>query len=82
MSLTNMEKGQIMRVASVSVAGGVPEETVRRLTELGFLPGEQVRIVAKGALGGEPIAVRVGTATFALRLAEAQCIQVTAADRG
>jgi hypothetical protein len=26
--------------------------------------------------------VRVGTATFALRLAEAQCIQVTSAHRG
>jgi ferrous iron transport protein A len=82
MYLADMEKGQTMRVAAVSSKAGVPQETVRRLTELGFLPGEQVRIIAKGALGGEPIAVRVGTATFALRLAEAQCIQVTSATQG
>jgi ferrous iron transport protein A len=82
MYLADMEKGQTMHVAAVTSQGGVPQETVRRLTELGFLPGEQVRIIAKGALGGEPIAVRVGTATFALRLAEAQCIQVTSATQG
>ncbi|HEU4652525.1 MAG TPA: FeoA family protein [Steroidobacteraceae bacterium] len=82
MYLTDMEKGQTMRVASVRSATGVPAETVRRLTELGFVPGEQVRIIAKGAVGGEPLAVRVGTATFALRLAEAQCIQVTSAHQG
>jgi ferrous iron transport protein A len=82
MYLADMEKGQMMRVARVKAAPGVPEETVRRLTELGFLPGEHVRVIAKGALGGEPIAVRVGTATFALRLAEAQCIQVTSAAEG
>jgi ferrous iron transport protein A len=82
MYLADMEKGQTMRVAAVTAVAGVPEETVRRLTELGFLPGERVRIIAKGALGGEPMAVRVGTATFALRLAEAQCIQVTSASQG
>lgn len=82
MYLADMEKGQTMRVAAVTAVAGVPEETVRRLTELGFLPGERVRIIAKGAIGGEPIAVRVGTATFALRLAEAQCIQVTSAAQG
>ncbi|HEU4604534.1 MAG TPA: FeoA family protein [Steroidobacteraceae bacterium] len=82
MYLTDMEKGQTMRVASVRPTTDVPAETVRRLTELGFVPGEQVRIIAKGAVGGEPLAVRVGTATFALRLAEAQCIQVTSAHLG
>jgi ferrous iron transport protein A len=82
MYLTDMEKGQAMRVAAVTAAAGVPQDTLRRLTELGFLPGERVRIIARGALGGEPIAVRVGTATFALRLAEAQCIQVTSAIEG
>jgi ferrous iron transport protein A len=46
-----------------------------RLAELGFLPGERVRIVARGALGG-PVAVRVGTGTFALRREEAACVRV------
>jgi ferrous iron transport protein A len=43
---------------------------------LGFLPGEAVRIVARGLLARAPIAVRIGTGTFALRLFEAACIRV------
>jgi ferrous iron transport protein A len=46
------------------------------LAELGFLPGEAVRIVARGLLARAPIAVRIGTGTFALRLFEAACIRV------
>ena len=53
-----------------------PPELGQRLAELGFLPGEAVRIVARGFLAREPIAVRVGTGTFALRLFEAACIRV------
>ncbi len=41
-----------------------------------FLPGEAVRIVAKGLMARAPIAVRIGTGTFALRLFEAACIRV------
>ena len=53
-----------------------PAEVGRRLAELGFLPGEAVRIVARGLLARAPIAVRIGTGTFALRLFEAACIRV------
>jgi len=59
-----------------SIDGALPPELLRRLVEIGFLPGERVRIVARGVLGGTPIAVRVGTSTFALRRAEARCIHV------
>lgn len=47
-----------------------------RLTELGFLPGERVRITAEGPGGREPLAVRVGHTTFALRRREASFILV------
>jgi len=47
----------------------------RRLAEIGFLPGETVRVLRRAA-GGEPIAVRIGGSTFALRKHEAQCILV------
>jgi ferrous iron transport protein A len=50
-------------------------DIVARLGELGFLPGERVRILARG-LFGDPLAVRVGTGTFALRGGEARCIHV------
>lgn len=48
----------------------------RRLADLGFVPGEYVRVLARGAFGGEPLAVRVGRSTFALRRHEAACIRV------
>lgn len=49
---------------------------VLRLMEIGFLPGEPVRVMASGIPGGDPLAVRVGQATFALRRHEAALVQV------
>lgn len=53
-------------------------DLVLRLTEIGFVPGEAVRIVASGQPGREPLAVRLGHTTFALRRHEASFIHVTA----
>lgn len=46
------------------------------LAEIGFLPGESVQVLARGVPGGDPLVVRVGDSTFALRRAEAHCVQV------
>ncbi len=51
-----------------------------RLLEIGFLPGETVRVVARGGVGGDPIAVRVGQVTFALRRPEASMVLVQRLD--
>ena len=48
----------------------------RRLMEIGFIPGEPVQVLHKGFFGGEPIAVRIGHSTFALRRFEAALISV------
>ncbi|MFT4243517.1 MAG: FeoA family protein [Acidovorax sp.] len=65
------------RVTGLNPASDAQERgIVRRLLEIGFLPGEPVRVVARGGLGGEPIAVRVGQATFALRRREASLVTV------
>ena len=48
---------------------------LRRLAEIGFLPGEPVKVLARIA-GGDPLAVRIGNSTFALRRCEALCVQV------
>lgn len=77
--LADLKPGAVARVVSVLACadgGAAPPELAQRLAELGFLPGELVRIVARGFLAREPIAVRVGTGTFALRLFEAACIRV------
>jgi ferrous iron transport protein A len=74
--LVDLAPGASARVSSVSTADSRAPEMGRRLAELGFLPGEAIRIVARGLLARAPIAVRIGTATFALRLFEAACIRV------
>lgn len=47
------------------------------LEEIGFLPGERVAVMVRGVPGGDPLVVRIGTSTFALRRAEAACVQVS-----
>ncbi len=47
----------------------------QRLVELGFTPGEWVRIVAEAPLGGA-FAVNLRGTVFALRDAEAACIRI------
>jgi len=75
--LSDLASGTVARVVSVTSSDPeAPRDLGRRLAELGFLPGEKLRIVARGLLAREPIAVRIGTGTFALRLFEAACIRV------
>jgi len=56
----------------------VPERA-RQLEEIGFYPGEQVMVMSRGIPGGDPLVVRVGQSTFALRGAEAACVQIEGA---
>jgi ferrous iron transport protein A len=75
--LADLATGTVARVVSVSsLDSSGSAELGRRLAELGFLPGEKLRIVARGLMGREPLAVRIGTGTFALRLFEAACVRV------
>ena len=56
--LAQLAPGASARVVSVAGADSkAPAEVGRRLAELGFLPGEAVRIVARGLLARAPIAV-------------------------
>lgn len=67
--------GEEMMVLDVAAPQAAPEWG-RWLEELGFLAGERVRLMAKGFPGGDPLVVRIGQSTFALRRAEAACIRV------
>ncbi|HEX4986684.1 MAG TPA: FeoA family protein [Burkholderiales bacterium] len=53
-----------------------------RLLELGFVEGERLRVIAHGFPGSEPIAVRIGNTTFALRRFEADHVLVAQASGG
>jgi Fe2+ transport system protein FeoA len=49
---------------------------VMRLIEIGFVPGEPFEIIAESRPSGDPLAVRIGGACFALRRREAAAVQV------
>jgi len=57
-------------------ATSVHDPIARRLRELGFVPGEPVRIVAKGPVGADPLLIQIGFTRFALRRAEAARVLV------
>lgn len=52
-----------------------------RLLELGFAPGEKIRVVAESFPRRDPIAVKLGNTTFALRRHEAALIHIVRAER-
>ena len=71
------------RVVGLVPASDAPGQALLlRLMEIGFLPGEPVRVVAAGFPGGDPLAVRVGQATFALRRHEAALVRVSVSEVG
>jgi len=70
--------GRAFVVRQVLADPGVPERA-RQLEEIGFYPGEQVTVMTRGFPGGDPLVVRIGQSTFALRGAEAACIVIEGA---
>ena len=76
-SLDQLPSHQWATVLEVSRPGQAEaRDLVLRLTEIGFVPGEMVRIVASGVPNREPLAVRLGHTTFALRRHEAALVRV------
>jgi len=77
MLLNELPNGAHATVARVVAASTDTDAgTLRRLGELGFIPGEPVQLLRRGPGGREPLAVLIGDTMFGLRLIEAQCIEV------
>lgn len=55
------------------------ENRIDRLREMGFEEGLDVEILHQNPFGKDPIAVRIGSMTIALRRSEANLIEVSAA---
>jgi ferrous iron transport protein A len=79
--LDELDIGQAMTVQRIAAAEHAPEWS-GWLQEIGFLPGERVMLMARGFPGGDPLVVRVGMSTFALRAAEAACVHVVVDEPG
>ena len=75
MSLDRSPLGTPGTVHRVVSPAGQPE-LVQQLEDLGFVPGEPVAVLKRAAFGGDPLVVRVGDSTYALRRAEAACVQL------
>ena len=75
LSLDLTPLGKRFVVANVQGPAHAPEWATR-LQELGFITGEQVTLMVRGVPGGDPLVVRVGASTFAIRRAEAACVLV------
>jgi ferrous iron transport protein A len=75
--LAMLKKGDSATVLGLSAAEGAEQLAIKvRLLELGFAAGEKIRVIAESFPRRDPMAVRVGNTTFALRRAEAAMIQV------
>lgn len=73
--LAGLPVGGVATVEGVVEAGALS----RRLLEIGFFPGARVEVVAAQWPGEDPLAVRVGGSTFALRRREAQLVRLASA---
>ncbi|MEA5097854.1 MAG: FeoA family protein [Burkholderiaceae bacterium] len=75
--LAMLKKGETAIVTGLMEGSGDDDPAIRmRLLELGFSPGEVVRVVAEAFPQRDPMAVRIGNTTFALRRREAAQVRV------
>jgi ferrous iron transport protein A len=80
-SLATLRKGARAVVVDVrddaQSLGDEAQSTVsRRLLELGFVPGEALEVIEEIWPGADPMAIRLGNTTFALRRREALAVMV------
>ena len=77
MQLTDLPDDSRARVkAVVDASPELQAGDLRRLGELGFIPGEPLHLIRRGPGGREPLAVQVGDTLIALRWVEGRCIEV------
>jgi ferrous iron transport protein A len=81
--LAELRRGESAVVAGLAEVVGFEDGrgsgalVLARLRDLGFVPGARCEVIAKMWPVGDPMVVRVGGSTFALRRAEAAAVRVT-----
>ncbi|WP_233867364.1 FeoA family protein [Paraburkholderia adhaesiva] len=78
MRLTDLSRGATAYVERVDDAHE-HDPIAKRLRDLGFVPGEPVRVVARAPWSADPLLVQIGSTRFALRRAEALRVSVAEA---
>jgi ferrous iron transport protein A len=62
--------------AALGTSAQERDSMLARLRDLGFIPGARCEVIARMWFGGDPLAVRIGGSTFALRRVEAAAVRV------
>jgi len=81
LSLSDLREGESATVTGLGAVGAPGSDSdgrdtlIARLRDIGFVPGARCEIVARMWLG-DPLAVRIGGSTFALRRVEAAAVRV------
>jgi ferrous iron transport protein A len=80
-TLSDLREGEFATVVGLGTVGALAADAdgrdtlVARLRDIGFVPGARCEVVARMWLG-DPLAVRIGGSTFALRRVEAAAVRV------
>jgi ferrous iron transport protein A len=72
--LTSLAIGEEATIHSVDQTD---PQLAAQLEDNGLIEGEKVAVMARGPLGGTPLAIRLGRAVLALRRSEAEAVTVT-----
>ena len=80
-TLADAAIGEPLIVSDVIAPANAPE-WVRWLEEIGFVADEPAMLLARFVPGGDPLVVRIGVSTFALRRSEAACVRVAPSGSG
>lgn len=75
MHIADLAEGEQARV--VAIAASSPELEAK-LREIGFCEGDEVQLLTRGPLGGQPLAVRLNRRVIAMRNNEAAAVLVEA----
>ena len=79
MTLDGLKADRRARIADVAW-DAMAEDEAKRLRALGFDAGAEISVVHRGIFGGrDPLAVRLGRTTIALRRAHARAVTVEGA---
>lgn len=73
MNIDDLAEGARARVAAIRAA---TPDLEAKLREIGFCEGDEVELLTRGPLGGQPLAVRLNRRIIALRSEEARAVLV------
>ncbi len=73
-TVLTLRRGERATISAIDASGD--DKAILRLHEMGFDDGVDIEVLHRGPVGGDPLAVRVGNMTVALRKSLAARISV------